>query len=315
MRWDLFCRVIDNWGDIGVCWRLAADLGARGQTVRLWVDDARALAWMAPHGAPGVSVGAFGAAGDPGEVVVEAFGCDPPPDFVVRMQRAQPPVWINLEYLSAEAWVERSHSLPSPQPGGLRKWFFFPGFTPATGGLLREPGLLPARAAFARPPGPRRALVFCYDTPHLARLAAQFDGQLWLCPGPAQALQDARTRRLRHTDQPGFDRWLWSVDLAVVRGEDSLVRAVWAGTPFVWHIYPQHDGVHRAKLDALLARLQPDDEVRALWQAWNGFGPWPARWPDEARWRAATLALRGALAAQPDLVSQLLAFVDGKLAR
>ena len=315
LTWDLFCRVIDNYGDIGVCWRLAADLAARGDTVRLWVDDASALRWMAPSGASRVTVGAFDAAGEPGDVVVEAFGCDPPPGFVARMAErpGAPPVWINLEYLSAEAWVERSHGLPSPQANGRTKWFYFPGFTPATGGLLREPALLEARAAFARPPGPRRAVVFCYDTPALAELARAFDGELWLCPGPAQAVQAPHARRLPYTDQPGFDRWLWSADLAIVRGEDSLVRAIWAGVPFVWHIYPQHDGVHRSKLDALLDLLQPDAEVRALWHAWNGFAPWPARWPDEARWRAATESLRARLAAQDDLVTQLRRFVFGKL--
>ena len=31
MLWDLFCRVIDNHGDLGVCWRLARDLAARGE--------------------------------------------------------------------------------------------------------------------------------------------------------------------------------------------------------------------------------------------------------------------------------------------
>ena len=316
LTWDLFCRVIDNYGDIGVCWRLAADLAARGEAVRLWADDASALQWMAPDGASGVTVGAFDAAGTPGDVVVEAFGCDPPPGFVARMAErpGAPPVWINLEYLSAEAWVERSHGLPSPQANRLTKWFYFPGFTPATGGLLRETALLGARAAFARPPGPRRAVVFCYDTPALARLAETFDGELWLCPGPAQTLQAPHARRLPYTDQPGFDRWLWSADLAIVRGEDSLVRAIWAGTPFVWHIYPQHDGVHRDKLDALLDLLQPDAEVCALWHAWNGFAPWPARWPDEARWRAATESLRARLTAQDDLVTQLRRFVAGKRA-
>ena len=97
-----------------------------------------------------------------------------------------------------------------------------------------------------------------------------------------------------------------------MRGEDSLVRAIWAGAPFVWQIYPQHDGVHRAKLDALLDRLRVDADVRALWHAWNGFGPWPARWPDEGPWRAACAAFRDALAAQPDLTSQLLRFATGK---
>ena len=317
LTWDIFCRVIDNYGDIGVCWRLAADLAGRGETVRLWVDDASALAWMAPRGARGVAVGDFDAAGEPGDVVIEAFGCDPPAGVVERMaaRRSAPPVWINLEYLSAQTWVERAHGLPSPQRNGLTKWFYFPGFTPATGGLLREPGLLQARRDFTRPAGPRRAMVFCYDTPAMARLpAAAAEAEYWLCPGPAQGLQSPRRRPLPFTDQVGFDRWLWSVDLAIVRGEDSLVRAIWAGTPFIWHIYPQHDGAHRDKLDALLDRLQPDAAVRAVWHAWNGFAPWPASWPDEVHWQAATRALRDRLAAQDDLVTQLQRFVNAKRA-
>src|ERR1700754_4962059 len=134
--WDLFCRVVDNFGDIGVCRRLARELGARGQRVRLWVDDAAALRWMAPGGDPGVEVRPWLASTlfpPPGEVVVEAFGCDPPAEFVAAMAAAaRPPVWINLEYLSAEDYVERSHGLASPQLAGagrgLTKWFFYPGF-------------------------------------------------------------------------------------------------------------------------------------------------------------------------------------------
>lgn len=314
MHWDIFCRVIDNYGDIGVCWRLAAQLGARGETVRLWVDDAAALAWMAPAGAAGVQVGAFDAPGAPGDVVVEAFGCDPPPAFVAQMAQRRP-VWINLEYLSAEPWVERAHALPSPQSNGLQKWFFFPGFTAATGGLL-GPG--PAVAA-PRTPGPRRASVFCYTNPMLPRLAETFDGELWLTPGAAQTLQAPRTRHLPFTDQAGYDRLLADCELNFVRGEDSLVRAIWAGRPFVWQIYPQDDGVHRVKLDAFLARFLAGAEpgfaadLRALWHAWNGFGPWPARWPDATEWQAACDRFCTGLAAQGDLVSQLQAFAAGKM--
>ena len=56
MLWDIFCKVIDNHGDIGVCWRLATQLAARGHEVRLWVDDAAALDWMAPGGHDRVQV-------------------------------------------------------------------------------------------------------------------------------------------------------------------------------------------------------------------------------------------------------------------
>ncbi len=332
MLWDVFCRVIDNWGDIGVCWRLARNLAGRGQAVRLWTDDASALAWMAPGGAPGVSVGTFEAAGEPGDVVVEAFGCDPPPAFVQRLH-ARPPVWINLEYLSAEDWVERSHALPSPQPGGLTKWFFFPGFTPRTGGLLREPGLLAERAAFdgrawlaARGWAPhadeRVVLLFCYANPQVPALLEALARQptlLLLAPGPAQAQVQAvppgvRTIALPSVPQPDFDRLLWSADLNFVRGEDSLVRAVWAGAPFVWQAYPQEDSVHAAKIGALLARMPPVPGLAELWRGWNGLVPWPAAWPDTAAWGAACTAFRAGLALQPDLASALLGFVSEKAA-
>ena len=131
-QWDVFCQVIDNFGDIGVCWRLASQLAAAGQRVRLWVDDASALAWMAPEGAPGVQVRSWGAlpAADepPSDVLVEAFGCEIDPDFIAacadRVSAGeQKPLWINLEYLSAESWVPRHHGLPSPvQHGPAAGW-------------------------------------------------------------------------------------------------------------------------------------------------------------------------------------------------
>src|SRR3954449_10776972 len=74
MLWDIFCRVIDNHGDIGVCWRLAAELGARGEQVRLRIDGASALSWLAPQGARGVEVLQWAAQPGPGDVVIEAFG-------------------------------------------------------------------------------------------------------------------------------------------------------------------------------------------------------------------------------------------------
>lgn len=332
LSWDLFCRVVDNHGDVGVCWRLACDLASRGDVVRLWIDDASALAWMAPNGCPGVGFGAFDAPGAPGDVVVEAFGCDPPQAFVAAMAaRPTPPLWINLEYLSAEAYVERSHGLPSPQRNGLTKWFFYPGFTPRTGGLLREPGLLADREAFdAAPwlaaagivhrPGERLVSLFCYENPAIPALLqslAHTPTLLLLTPGHAQRQvgnlpPGLRTAALPWLTQRDYDRLLWACDLNFVRGEDSLVRALWSGQPFVWQIYPQHDGAHAAKLQALLERLPPVPGLAALWHAWNGLQPgWPGL-PDTAAWRQAGHAFRDTLAAQPDLTTALRAFVCGK---
>lgn len=334
--WDLYCRVVDNYGDVGVCWRLARDLAGRGERVRLVIDDASALAWLAPQGAEGVQVLPWPGPAAPADVVVEAFGCDPPPAYVEAMARASPPpVWINLEYLSAEAYVERSHGLPSPQPGGLVKWFCFPGFTPRTGGLLREPGLIAARAAFDRDAwlaahglaprsGERVASLFCYDNaavPALLWELARTPTLLLLTPGPARAQVHAlppglRALALPWLAQDDFDRLLWSCDLNFVRGEDSLVRAIWAGAPFVWQAYPQHDGAHHAKVDALLARMGLPEAVGAFWRAWNGapgsghpeLPPLPAPGP----WRAALRTWRETLLAQDDLVTSLRRFVSGK---
>jgi uncharacterized repeat protein (TIGR03837 family) len=325
-RWDLFCRVIDNFGDVGVCWRLARDLVARGNAVRLVIDDDSALAWMAPVGAAGVQVLRWPGPADVADVVIEAFGCDPPPGYVAHMAATRP-VWINLEYLSAEPYVERSHTLPSPQRDGQRKWFFYPGFTGRTGGLLREPGLIERRAAFegepwlatagfARRAGERVVSLFCYDNPAIETLLddlAREPTLLLLARGAAQRPVPAARGALRlgvlpYLSQPDFDHLLWSCDLNFVRGEDSLVRAIWAGAPFVWQAYPQHDGAHHAKLEAMLASAGLPPVAAAAWRAWNGAPG--ATWPsisalaDPAPWQA----WRARLLAQTDLTTQLLHF-------
>ncbi|MFT3815478.1 MAG: elongation factor P maturation arginine rhamnosyltransferase EarP [Acidovorax sp.] len=348
MRFDLFCQVIDNFGDVGVCWRLAADLAARGHAVRLWVDDASALAWMAPQGAPGVEVRPWPTQAPhdgPGDVVIEAFGCDIAPDFVAACADAasaggQKPLWLNLEYLSAESYVERCHRLPSPVmsgPGqGLTKWFFYPGFTEKTGGLLREPDLPARQAAFDRAAWrAQRGIqglavsLFCYEPPALPALLGQLNGHLLVTPGRATAavqheigLQPLYIKRkqlsisyLEPCPQPRFDELLWAADFNCVRGEDSLVRALWAGQPFVWHIYPQHDDAHHAKLHAFLDWLQAPAPVRQFHLAWNGIGDAalpPLAAPLLAQWRECVQSARARLLAQDDLVTQLLAFIAEK---
>ena len=359
LQWDIFCKVIDNFGDIGVCWRLAADLAARGHRVRLWVDDASALAWMAPEGCEGVRVLPWNApldlsdarlAQQPTDVLIESFGCEIAPEFIAACARQQSanglkPVWINLEYLSAEPYVERCHALPSPvQRGpaaGWTKWFFYPGFTEATGGLLREPGLLERQARFDRPAwlaaqgiawtGEKLVSLFCYEPDALPGLLRQFaqhglDGEpvrLLVAAGRAASAVKAafndETSLLRNTHghkllsisylplltQTEFDHLLWACDLNFVRGEDSVVRALWAGKPFVWHIYPQDDAAHLDKLEAFLDMLQAPPSLRSFHRVWNsnsaGHEPLRVPAPDLPAWQACALAARARLLAQDDL--------------
>jgi uncharacterized repeat protein (TIGR03837 family) len=351
MLWDIFCRVIDNHGDLGVCWRLARQLAGRGQRVRLWVDDASALDWMAPGALQGrfagVQVLPWADAIRPDALAalpradawVEAFGCEIAPAFVAAGARLPPPVWINLEYLSAETWVERMHGLPSPvlrgPAAGWTKWFFYPGFTPRTGGLLREPDLMARREPFDRAAwlaqrgigwrGERLISLFCYEPAALGHFLAQRQeaseparllvtagrAAAALPPGPAQrgALSISR---LPYLPQTRFDHLLWACDLNLVRGEDSLVRALWAGQPFVWQLYPQHDGAHHAKLEAFLDWLDAPASLRRFHRVWNGVAPAPLPAPDWPAWQACVQAARQRLLGQEDLVSQLLGFVAGK---
>jgi uncharacterized repeat protein (TIGR03837 family) len=303
LRCDIFCAVIDNYGDAGVCWRLARQLALEyGWQVRLWIDDPTPLYRLAPdcaavpvHICPWPGVWQPTATAD---VVIEAFACELPAAYVEAMaSRPRPPPWINLEYLSAEAWVADCHTLPSPHPRlPLVKHFFFPGFDAATGGLLRERDYDQRRATFDaaafraefKLPGqePEELMVSLFAYPHnrlpeiLAALAASPRPIRLLLPG-----SDGAARRdgslsihpLPFLPQVRYDEILWACDLNFVRGEDSFVRAQWAAKPFVWHIYPQADDAHMVKLDAFLARHPAGGRLQAFWHAWNGHGrpDWP----------------------------------------
>lgn len=361
--WDIFCRVIDNYGDIGVCWRLAANLAARGQQVRLWVDDASALRWLAPAGAAHVEFRPWSRPIDTsslttGDVLVEAFGCQIAPEFITAYAHkitgtGQACHWINLEYLSAEGFVERSHGLPSPVqsgPGeGLNKHFFYPGFTPATGGLLREGDLAERQAQFDRSAwlaqlgiafqGERLLSLFCYEPAALGELLEHLatDAQttrLLVTSGRSAAAVAACVESKDRMDpswnqrkklsffylpkltQHDFDHLLWACDLNFVRGEDSLVRALWAGKPFIWQIYPQHDAAHHRKLEAFLKVLDAPASLRIFHHVWNGLAGSPSA--NEAAlpalapilWQQTVRQMRSQLLQQDDLVTRLLRFVE-----
>jgi len=359
MLWDIFCKVIDNHGDAGVCWRLSAQLAARGEKVRLWIDGASALDWMAPGGATGVQVLGWPQQADApqcGDVVIEAFGCELEPAFQRTMAArtaatGRQPVWINLEYLTAEPFAQRNHGLPSPvfagPAAGLTKYFYYPGFVQQTGGLLREQYLLGRQANFVRgewlrtqgisPTAARLVSLFCYEPAALAELLAQFAQAaeptlLLVTAGRATAAAAAALARLDRRDpgwnhdgllslhhlpplpQVDYDHLLWACDLNFVRGEDSLVRALWAGKPFVWQIYPQQDDAHHTKLHAFLDWLDPPDAMRTFFCAWNGIAA-PLPPADFEPWAACAQRARKRLTSQDDLVTQLMRFVAGKQGR
>jgi uncharacterized repeat protein (TIGR03837 family) len=336
----IFCKVVDNYGDIGICWRFARQLQREhGIAVTLWVDNLQSFRRICPDVAleadvqqlAGVTVrhwrdqeGVF-APQDVADIVIEFFAVDIPPGYISAMAQCEPrPVWLNLEGLSAEEWVEGCHTLASMHPRlPLTKHFFFPGFTSKTGGLLRESALDAERQQFQSEPAQMAAFLaqfgvtaeemaalkvslFCY--PH-APVAAMFDAwqngaQALTCLVPEGVAAEAVEAFLGEQAKPGavrnrgaltvrvlpflpqqdYDKLLWACDLNFVRGEDSWVRAQWAGRPFVWHIYHQDENLHHVKLRAFLRRYSAGMEsLDAFSLCWNGasgaaHSEWDALW-------------------------------------
>lgn len=297
----VFVRVIDNYGDAGVGWRLSCLLAEYlHMHVRLWIDDTDALNKLvpAPEKQARITIEAWqgdammqqqlSAAADP-VLVIETFGCELPPQVLERMRQRRP-LWLNWEYLTAEDWAVGLHAMSSLQPNGLEKYFWFMGIDADSGGLLREPDYLAERKKFRQQPQLQQAfrqeyglplqhtgqlwLVFAYTSGQWAQWMAMWQEAdtpvtLWLAGGlvieslraakliaPEELQQEGdicelgnvTLVRIPFVPQAAFDGLLWLADAAIVRGEDSFVRALWAGLPFFWHIYRQDDDVHLQKL-------------------------------------------------------------------
>lgn len=302
----VFVRVIDNWGDVGVGWRLCMQLACSFPwRVRLWIDDVAALgklvlaaelaavqdAVMVEKWSDDDSVSLrLAQLADP-VMVIETFGCDLPSPVLRRMQQCQP-LWLNWEYLTAEDWAVDLQAMPSLQGNGLAKYFWFMGIDQQSGGLLREANYLSRRNEFLQQPCVQQAfkqqyglplehvgqlwLIFAYTSERWAEWLSMWRGAdepitLWLAGhevadslraagviaadalqqvGDTFELEQVTMVRIPFVPQSAFDNLLWLADGAIVRGEDSFVRALWAGLPFLWHIYQQEEAVHLQKLDA-----------------------------------------------------------------
>lgn len=313
MRIDVFCDIVDNYGDAGVCWRLARRLAQTSfiplshskvdsnhdssgnliaDSIRLFCDDTNLLSQLAGGDAIatgkelGIEILSWGASTQatlvaPPDVVIETFGCTLPEKYLASLSKKPSCIVLNLEYLSAEDWIDSHHGLPSPN-GYLKKYFFFPGFSKNSGTLLR--GTLPnevrqlptalAQAWHQLRPEALKICLFCYNTPEMRSFISSLADtneaiDVLTCYGQASELVSTLKPTMSHlrniqfiqtpfVSQDDFDWLLAQCDLNIVRGEDSFVRAQWAEKPFIWHIYPQDDGAHHLKLEAFLKKYLAD---------------------------------------------------------
>ena len=374
MRWDIFCQIVDNYGDAGVCWRLARALSRLSSSsvnsvdcddsrIRLFCDDLNVLNVIThgdavAHGASlGVEVLPWSAAESPailasvGDVVIEAFACHLPKPYVEAMVQktfqkvsAKQPIWINLEYLTAEAWADDMHLMPSPQNNGLNKYFYFPGFTPKAGGVLlgdwdevtsnslNIPTSLSSAFESCRPKS-KKVSIFNYKQAPLdawlgsVNQVALEHGEMvdvFLCADQnvstttqaALSSVDSAVKliQLPFIPQEDYDYLLSVCDINLVRGEDSFVRAQWAGKPFIWDIYPQSDLAHEVKLDAFLERYFEGGsaKLRAIGMSamkWGSASDW---WPHLNAWTSHSEVWRQKLMSLGHLEGKILDFVKSQ---
>jgi len=380
---DIFCHVVDNFGDIGVCWRFCKALARdQGCYVRLFVDDFGAFAKIEPtldktrdiQFIEAVDVFRWDDAvirnhyNGCGDAVIEAFACNLPEKVVGLMCGAlKSPVWIDLEYMSAEPWIDTHHAVVSPHPtAGINKTLFFPGFTEKSGGLTREKGLIEKRLAFqadqaaqdewraraglpARQSGVIDISLFCYAVSPVEKLldALRLSGRPVRLMIPAGVALEPLTRFMGQKPEPGnivirdnlifhnltfltqddYDRLLWACDLNFVRGEDSLVRSVWAGNPMIWDIYKQQQSAHMAKLWAFHAHFwrglaAEHREILDFFSAmWNEEGRQDEDFPAERLLACLPAIMEHARrrsleqARQDDLATRLVTFVREQMKR
>lgn len=299
---NLICECLDNFGDAGISWRLAKLLNQEWQAgVRLYIDQPELVKLWSEQDHARLTAGDltpevldFAALetnpGKPADLVVAMLGSSVPTRLRQTLASGRPP-WIRYEYLTAETWINDVHGLASLKPAdGAREWFYYPGFSRTSGGLLREQDLIERLSTFAAsdpantsrrnqwldanglssPARHWRVCLFGYPDQATADFLAALkaleqpltvimsqslaDG---LSITPARWSTDSGKQLLIHRwlDQPGFDLLLSSCELNIVRGEDSWLRAQWAGKPMLWQPYRQADGAHLSKLHAYLERL------------------------------------------------------------
>ncbi|HQS36991.1 MAG: hypothetical protein B7Y16_02630 [Methylotenera sp. 24-45-7] len=352
-RYDIFCKIVDNFGDIGVCWRLARQLHAEHSiTITLWLDDLSVAKQLIPtlntHQASqridGITICHWHADSQfnqAAEVVIEAFGCELPEQYLALMQPQS--IWINLEYLSAENWVADFHGGNSKR-GELTRHFFFPGFNANTGGLIREHHIAKSHQQLAKSANDGvKVSLFCYPNAPISDLlhamatgtqaiqcyvpatsvlpkVATFFSQENVQAGDVLTHQNLTVTILPFLSQADYDDLLASCDINFVRGEDSWIRAIWAAKPFIWQPYWQTEDSHIIKLNAFLDVFYADcdhsakNTSTALHYAWSSATLPEQIWQDYLSnintITDFTLAQCSQLAALPDLASNLVIFIE-----
>lgn len=306
---DIFCEIIDNYGDIGVVFRTAKELQKifPKSKIRAFLNkldefkkiNSQVLD-LPSQNIDGIEYITFDYLRDnanellTAQVIIEAFGCQIPKEYM-EIAYDNSELLINLEYLSAEDWIEDFHLQSSPLGRGkLKKVFFMPGFTEKSGGVIADSNYLERiqRVLENKEFYEKKYLsdiedrenkiigtLFSYEknfTPLLEDLKKLDKDVVILAMGEKTqdslrkilknfSIEDFRNslkygkieiRFLNFLNQEEYEELINIVDFNFVRGEDSFIRAVLTGKPYMWHIYCQEEYAHMDKIEGFLDKYR-----------------------------------------------------------
>ncbi len=305
---DIFCEIIDNFGDIGVVYRVSKELKKIFQNVRIIIvlnrlEEFKAINkrvkdvdYQEIDGLIYITekylednIDSFGTA----DIFIEAFGCNVFEGYIKKAKESSK-LWINLEYLSGEKWIEDFHLQESLiDSKTLKKIFYMPGFSEKSGGVIIDSSFLERKEYGAE--NREKVLekyfpncdfnnklvgtIFSYERnfENLLDVLKDYGKETFLIlmgekthKSFSEILQKKLTENfgkivkydkitMLYADflsQEEYEEVISAVDFNFTRGEDSFVRGILLGKPFMWHIYLQEEKAHMDKIKAFTERFK-----------------------------------------------------------
>ena len=280
---DIFCQVIDNYGDVGVAYRLAREFKRvyPNKKLRFVINQIEELNLI--RKSEDIEIILYkdiSKIENSADLIIESFGCEIPKEYMDKaLKNAE--LIINLEYFSAEKWVDDFHLQESFLGGNLKKYFFIPGLSEKSGGILLDNEFLERKKKveankeyYLEKFGIKEKYdligsVFSYEKnfdsliEELKKLGKKII--LLILSEKTQKnfikyfdngnnYDKIKFVKLPFFSYDKYEELLALCDFNLVRGEDSFVRALLLGKPFLWHIYPQDENTHIKKLESFLEK-------------------------------------------------------------
>lgn len=280
---DIFCQVIDNYGDVGVAYRLAREFKRvyPNKKLRFVINQIEELNLI--RKSEDIEVILYkdiSKIENSADLIIESFGCEIPKEYMDKALKNVKLI-INLEYFSAEKWVDDFHLQESFLGGNLKKYFFIPGLSKKSGGILLDNEFLERKKKVEankeyylekfeiKEKYDLIGSVFSYEKnfDSLIEELKKLDKKIILLILSEKTQKNFikyfdngnNYDKIKFVKLPFFtydkyEELLALCDFNLVRGEDSFVRALLLGKPFLWHIYPQDENTHIKKLESFLEK-------------------------------------------------------------